>query len=201
MAVSKTNPAAAVQEALLSGQRLFGENKVQEAAAKFPALREEWPDLELHLIGPLQRNKVKEALVTFDSIQTLDRPELAEEIAKHWNMPHRRVSNLMIQVNTGNEPQKAGILPEETIAFATWAVREKNLPVTGLMAIPPAGENPSPHFAWLYQCRQQLGLQDLSMGMSGDYYAAIRYGATIIRVGTAIFGERGGAAPPPPPRV
>ncbi|MBI1274554.1 YggS family pyridoxal phosphate-dependent enzyme [bacterium] len=201
MAVSKTNPAESILEALQAGQRLFGENKVQEAAAKFPALRQQYPDLELHLIGPLQRNKVKDALATFDIIQSLDRPELAEELAKHWNLQTRLTQSLFIQVNTGKEPQKAGIPPEETIAFTQWARREKNLPVTGLMAIPPAHENPSSHFAWLYQCQQQLGLPELSIGMSGDYPAAIRYGATIIRVGTAIFGERGGAAPTPPPKV
>lgn len=191
MAVSKTNPAEAVEEALRAGQRLFGENKVQEAAAKFPALREQWPDLELHLIGPLQRNKVKDALATFDTIQILDRPELAEELAKYWNIENRLTRSLFIQVNTGKEPQKAGIPPEETAAFTQWVIREKALPVTGLMAIPRAHENPAPHFAWLYQCQQQLGLPELSIGMSGDYHAAIRYGATVIRVGTAIFGERG----------
>ncbi|KJV10843.1 alanine racemase [Elstera litoralis] len=189
VAVSKTHGAEAVRAALAAGQRVFGENRVQEAQEKFPALREAHPNLELHLIGPLQTNKVKQAVALFDVIQTVDRESLAEALAKEMAKSERRPACL-IQVNTGEEPQKAGIPPREALAFIERARDVHNLPITGLMCIPPVDEEPALHFALLRKLALKAGLPILSMGMSGDYAAAVRFGATHVRVGTAIFGRR-----------
>lgn len=189
IAVAKTFPAEAVREALVAGQRHFGENRVQEGMAKYPALREEYPDLVLHLIGPLQTNKVKQAVAHFDVIHTLDRPKLAEELAKEFGKSGRRLP-CFIQVNTGEEPQKAGCAPQEADAFIADCRDRLKLPVVGLMCIPPAKEEPSPHFALLNKIAQRNGLAQLSMGMSGDYDTATMLGATHVRVGSAIFGGR-----------
>jgi pyridoxal phosphate enzyme (YggS family) len=189
IAVSKTHPAEAVIAAAEAGQRLFGENRVQEAAAKFPALRARYPDLKLHLIGPLQSNKVKLAVETCDAIQTVDRDKLAaalaDELAKQGKRP-----DLFVQVNTGEEPQKAGILPAEADDFIGRCRDQYKLPIVGLMCIPPAEEHPAPHFALLREIARRQELDQLSMGMSGDYETAIQFGATHVRVGTAIFGTR-----------
>jgi len=189
VAVSKTHGADAAAEAIAAGQRVFGENRVQEAKAKWPALKEAHPDLELHLIGPLQTNKVREAVALFDVIETVDRPRLAEALAEEMARTGRR-PRCLIEVNTGEEVQKAGVLPAEVDAFVaacrdTWA-----LPVTGLMCIPPVDEEPAMHFALLAAMAERNGLTDISMGMSGDFPSAIRFGATHVRVGTAIFGAR-----------
>lgn len=189
IAVSKTHPADAVRSALLAGQRNFGENRVQEAAAKFPALRLDYPDLRLHLIGPLQTNKAAEAVGLFDAIHSLDRPKLAAILATEMTKQNRKV-DCFVQVNTGLEAQKAGIDPQDAEAFViacrqTWA-----LPVVGLMCIPPAGANPVPHFIALRELAIRSSLPYLSMGMSGDYPAAIAAGATHVRIGSAIFGVR-----------
>lgn len=193
VAVSKTVPQAGVREALEAGQRLFGENRVQEAQAKFPALKDEFPDLELHLIGPLQTNKVREALALFDCIQTLDRARLADAIAGERDKSGRDV-RLFVQVNTGEEPQKAGVLPAETPALIDHA-RKLGLKVEGLMCIPPVDDDAAPHFALLLKLARAHGLPHLSMGMSGDFELAIRFGATHVRVGSAIFGARNYPAP------
>jgi len=189
IAVSKTHPAEAVQAALQAGQRVFGENRVQEAAAKFPALRGAYPDLKLHLIGPLQTNKVRQAVETCDAIQTVDRDRLAEALAAELAKQGRR-PDLLIQVNTGEEPQKAGIPPAEADGFIRRCREELLLPIVGLMCIPPAEEHPAPHFALLREIARRHDLAQLSMGMSGDYETAIRFGATHVRIGTAIFGRR-----------
>lgn len=189
VAVSKTNPAEAVEAALAAGQRLFGENRVQEAAGKFPGLRAAWPDLRLHIIGPLQTNKAREAVRLADVIETLDRPKLALALAEAMEKEGRR-PELLIQVNTGEEPQKAGILPAEADAFIRQCRETYHLPVTGLMCIPPAEGDPAPHFSLLAQLAARHGLAILSMGMSGDFETAIRHGATHVRVGSAIFGVR-----------
>ncbi|MGA1860904.1 YggS family pyridoxal phosphate-dependent enzyme [Azospirillum sp. 11R-A] len=189
VAVSKTHPAEAVEEALAAGQRVFGENRVQEAKGKFPALKERFPDLELHLIGPLQTNKVKDAVALFDVIQTLDRPKLAEALAEEMAKSGRR-PRCLIEVNTGEEPQKAGIAPAEVEAFLADCRDRLGLPVAGLMCIPPVDEEPAMHFALLAGMARRLGLPEISMGMSGDYETAVRFGATHVRVGTAIFGAR-----------
>ena len=189
IAVSKTHPAEAVQAALQAGQRVFGENRVQEAAAKFPALRGAYPDLKLHLIGPLQTNKVRQAVETCDAIQTVDRDRLAEALATELAKQGRR-PDLFIQVNTGEEPQKAGIPPAEADGFIRRCREEFRLPIVGLMCIPPAEEHPAPHFALLREIARRHDLAQLSMGMSGDYETAIRFGATHVRIGTAIFGRR-----------
>jgi PLP dependent protein len=189
IAVSKTMPAAAVQAALGVGQTVFGENRVQEAQGKFPALKAAHPELKLHLIGPLQSNKARDAVKLFDVIQTVDRPSLAEALAKEMAKLGRR-PDCLVEVNTGKEPQKAGVLPEDTDAFIR-QVREKwGLPLIGLMCIPPADEEPALHFALLREIAQRNGLQVLSMGMSADYETAIHFGATHVRVGSAIFGAR-----------
>ncbi len=190
MAVSKTFPAEAIEPVLAAGQRIFGENYVQEAKAKWPPLRERYPDAEIHLIGPLQSNKAKEAVALFDAIHSLDRPSLAEALAKEIARQGRR-PRLLVQVNTGEEPQKGGVLPREADAFLA-ACRERwGLTVEGLMAIPPAEDPPSPHFALLATIAKRHALPLLSMGMSADFEAAIQLGATHVRVGSAIFGERG----------
>ncbi len=189
IAVSKTQPAEAVEAALVAGQRVFGENRVQEAKSKYPALRETWPDLELHLIGPLQTNKVGEAVALFDVVQSVDREKLARALAKEMDKQGRRPA-CFIQVNTGEEPQKAGVLPAEAEAFVALCRDSLALPVQGLMCIPPFEEPPAPHFALLRGIAERSGLSQLSMGMSGDFETAIALGATHVRVGTAIFGAR-----------
>jgi pyridoxal phosphate enzyme (YggS family) len=188
VAVSKTVDAGGIREALAAGQRLFGENRVQEAQGKFPALKADYPDLKLHLIGPLQTNKVKEAMALFDAIETLDRVKLADALAAERDRG-ARCPRLFIQVNTGEEPQKAGVLPDELEALFAHA-RSLDLPVEGLMCIPPVADDAAPHFAFLLKRARDLGLSNLSMGMSGDFELAIKFGATHVRVGSAIFGAR-----------
>ena len=189
VAVSKTQPADAVRAALAAGQRVFGENRVQEAIAKFPGLRRDYPDLKLHLIGPLQTNKVKEAVAHCDVIETIDRPRLAEALAREMEKTGRHLP-CFIEVNTGEEAQKAGVLPETADAFITDCRGRLGLPVIGLMCIPPEHEEPALHFALLREIAKRNGLDQLSMGMSADFETAIRFGATYVRVGTAIFGAR-----------
>jgi hypothetical protein len=189
VAVSKTNPPSAVRAALGAGQRVFGENRVQEALEKFPALRAEFPDLALHLIGPLQTNKVREAVAHFDVVETVDRTRLAEALAREMERAGRRPSCL-IEVNTGEESQKAGIFPAAADEFIVDCRDRIGLPILGLMCVPPHGEEPSPHFALLREIARRHKLSTLSMGMSADFETAIRFGATHVRVGTAIFGAR-----------
>lgn len=189
VAVSKTYGVAAIESALNAGQRVFGENRVQEAQAKFPDLKAAWPDLSLHLIGPLQTNKTKEAVALFDVIQTLDRPKLAHSLAREMQRVDRR-PDCFIQVNTGEEEQKAGIAPADLKDFLSLARDELALPVVGLMCIPPVDENPALHFAFLSELARRSNLTQLSMGMSADYEQAVRLGATVVRVGSAIFGKR-----------
>ncbi|WP_119302644.1 YggS family pyridoxal phosphate-dependent enzyme [Dongia deserti] len=189
VAVGKTHSAEAMEAALAAGHRLFGENRVQEAAAKFPALRARYPDLKLHLIGPLQTNKIRQAIETCDAIQTVDRDKLAQGIAAELAKSGRHI-DLFIQVNSGEEEQKAGIHPRDADDFIRRCREEYKLPIVGLMCIPPADEHPAPHFALLGEIAKRHGLTQLSMGMSGDYELAIQMGATHVRVGTAIFGAR-----------
>lgn len=193
VAVSKTHPAEAVIPLLEAGHRRFGENRVQEAEAKWPALKARWPDIELHLIGPLQSNKAKEAVALFDVIETVDRPKiartLAAEIARQGRAPR-----LLIQVNTGEEPQKAGIAPGEADAFIAECRDGLGLRIGGLMCIPPLDDPPAPHFALLAKIAARNGLSVLSMGMSGDYEIAAQLGATEVRIGSEIFGARASAA-------
>lgn len=190
IAVSKTFPAEAILPVLDAGHRFFGENRVQEAKSKWPALRERYPEIELHLIGPLQSNKAKEAVALFDAIHTIDRPKIAEalaaEIAKQGRKP-----KLFIEVNTGGEEQKAGIAPENADAFIKDCREQYALAIEGLMCIPPFDQPSAPHFALLQKIAKRNGLEKLSMGMSADYASAIAFGATHVRVGSAIFGERG----------
>ena len=188
IAVSKTVPEAGIREALAAGQRLFGENRVQEAQAKFPQLKAECPDLALHLIGPLQTNKVKDAVALFDCIQTLDRVRLADALAAERDRCGK-CPKLFLQINTGEEPQKAGVLPRETAEMIAHA-RKLELPLEGLMCIPPVEDDAAPHFALLAKIARDHGLPNLSMGMSGDFELAVKFGATHVRVGTAIFGTR-----------
>ena len=190
VAVSKGQSVDSIRAALEAGQRIFGENRVQEAEAKWPSLRAPYADVELHLIGPLQTNKVREAVALFDVIETLDRPRLAEALAKEIAR-QRRSPHCLVQVNTGEEEQKAGILPAEADQFIRACIDTWHLPVAGLMCIPPANDPPSPHFAFLAEIARRHGLAQLSMGMSGDFETAIALGATHVRVGTAIFGARG----------
>src|SRR5262245_54714512 len=192
VAVSKTHSAGAVRMAYAAGQRCFGENRVQEAAAKYPRLRAELSDLRLHLVGPLQTNKVKDALRLFDLIETVDRDRLVRTIAEAVKAG-ARPPTLMVQVNTGKEPQKAGVAPEAADALVALC-RSLGLPPQGLMCIPPVDEPPALHFALLREIARRNGLAQLSMGMSADFETAIRYGATHVRIGTAIFGAR----PPQP---
>jgi hypothetical protein len=189
VAVTKTVPPDVVEQAIESGQRIFGENRVQEAHAKWPALKERHPGLELHLIGPLQTNKVREAVALFDVIETVDRPKLARALAAELARTGRR-PRLFVQVNTGEEPQKAGVAPAEADAFVSLCRNELKLAIDGLMCIPPFDEEPATHFALLAKIAARLGLKELSMGMSGDFARAIQFGATYVRVGTAIFGSR-----------
>jgi pyridoxal phosphate enzyme (YggS family) len=189
VAVTKTHSAARIRPALDAGQRIFGENRVQEAEGKWPALKAEYPDVRLHLIGPLQSNKARHAVRLFDVIETVDRPKLARALAQAMDNEGCR-PDVFIEVNTGEEAQKHGIPPGEADAFVRACVEDFRLPVKGLMCIPPIGEEPSLHFALLREIARRNGLDELSMGMSDDYPIAVRFGATIVRVGTAIFGER-----------
>ena len=189
VAVSKTHDAAAVAQALGAGQLVFGENRVQEAAGKFPALRSTVPGLRLHLIGPLQTNKVRDAVAVADVIETLDRPRLAEALAAAQARGDA-LPELLVQVNVGQEAQKAGIAPSEADGFIQECQARFGSRLTGLMCIPPADEPPDRHFAWLADRAARHSLAVVSMGMSGDYEAAIRHGATQVRVGSAIFGVR-----------
>lgn len=189
VAVSKTFDADAIRPAIALGQRVFGENRVQEAQGKWPDLREETAGIELHLIGPLQSNKAAEAVALFDVIETVDREKIARALAAEMARQGRSL-RLYVQVNTGLEPQKAGIAPDDTVAFVTLCRDELGLVIEGLMCIPPADENPGPHFALLAKLAARCGLDKLSMGMSGDYEVAIGFGATSVRVGSAIFGMR-----------
>lgn len=189
VAVSKTHPAQSVREALLAGHRVFGENRVQEAETKYPALREEFPGLALHLIGPLQTNKVRDAVALFDVIESVDRPRLAQTLAKEMEHTGRRPPCL-IEVNIGEEAQKAGVMPAEADGFITECRDRVGLPIIGLMCVPPIGKEPSPYFALLREIARRNDISVLSMGMSADFEKAIRFGATHVRVGTAIFGAR-----------
>lgn len=189
VAVSKTHDAETILPVLEAGQRIFGENKVQEAKAKWPALRERFPDIELRLIGPLQSNKAGEAVALFDVIESVDREKIAKELAKEMAKQDRH-PRLYVQVNTGEEDQKAGIAPTEAVAFIERCRSEHGLTIEGLMCIPPADEKPGPHFALLEKIAAEAGVEKLSMGMSGDYEIAIGFGATSVRVGSAIFGAR-----------
>ncbi|KQZ14705.1 alanine racemase [Mesorhizobium sp. Root554] len=189
VAVSKTFGPDDIRPAIEAGQRIFGENKVQEAQGKWPALRAQYPGIELHLLGPLQSNKTKDAVELFDVIQSVDREKIAAEIAKETRK-QGRTPRLYVQVNTGSEPQKAGIEPKDAVAFVARCRNEHGLHIEGLMCIPPAEENPGPHFALLGKLAKEAGVEKLSMGMSSDYQVAIAFGATSVRVGSAIFGGR-----------
>lgn len=196
IAVSKGQPAAQIAQAIAAGQLVFGENRVQEAQSKWPELRQRHPGLELHMIGPLQTNKLRDAVALFDVIQSLDRPKLADALAAQYARGGRR-PGLFIQVNTGEEPQKAGVSPKDAAGFIAYCRDDKKLPIRGLMGIPPAASDPAPHFALLRDLVRHSGLTELSMGMSADYTVAVRFGATHVRVGTAVFGAR----PPSPATV
>ena len=188
--VSKTFEVKDIVPVLEAGQRVFGENRVQEAKGKWPALKARWPDIELHLIGPLQSNKAAEAVMLFDAIHAIDRPKIAEAVSKEMKKQGKSLK-LFVQVNTGREPQKAGIEPGEADAFINTCRVAFGLEIEGLMCIPPADEDPKPYFAMLAEIARRNGLKSLSMGMSGDYVTAIASGATHVRVGSAIFGVRG----------
>jgi len=189
VAVTKTFAAENILPVLLQGHRSFGENRVQEAMHKWPVLRERFPDIELHLIGPLQSNKAREAVALFDCIETLDRPKLAAALAAEIQR-QGKAPKLLIQVNTGLEPQKAGVTPADAPKFLEQCQREFGLAVSGLMCIPPLEDDPLSHFKTLAALRDRLALSELSMGMSADFEIAIRAGATMVRVGSAIFGSR-----------
>lgn len=189
VAVSKTHDVDKIRPVIEAGQRVFGENRVQEAQGKWPELKSETPNIELHLIGPLQSNKTADAIELFDVIQSVDREKIAKTIQKE-SARLGKCPDLYVQVNTGLEPQKAGIAPQEAVAFVEHCKNDLSLPIIGLMCIPPNGENPGPHFALLGKLAGEAGLTNLSMGMSSDYQTAIEFGATHVRVGSAIFGER-----------
>lgn len=189
VAVSKTFGATDIQPVLEAGQRVFGENRVQEALAKWPDLKVAFPGVELRLIGPLQSNKAKEAVALFECIETVDREKIAAELAREMRR-QGRAPRLHVQVNTGLEPQKAGIDPREAVAFVARCRDAHGLAIDGMMCIPPADENPGPHFALLAKLAREAGLAKLSMGMSSDFETAIAFGATSVRVGSAIFGTR-----------
>jgi PLP dependent protein len=190
VAVSKTFGVNAIAPVLAAGQRVFGENRVQEAAAKWPGLREQYPAAELHLVGPLQSNKAKEAVALFDAIHSVDRPSLCEALAREIAR-QGRTPLLFAEINTGGEPQKAGVLPQDADAFLERCRVTHGLRISGLMCLPPMDEAPAPHFALTAKIAARNGLRLLSMGMSADFPVAIAFGATHVRVGTAIFGERG----------
>lgn len=189
VAVSKAQPLARVRAALEAGHRTFGENRVQEAKAKWPPLKVAFADLELHLVGPLQTNKVGDAVALFDVIETVDRPKLARALAAEMTRTGRRLT-CYVQVNTGEEPQKSGVLPGDADAFIAACREEYGLPVAGLMCLPPMDEEPALHFALLAEIARRHGLPLLSMGMSADFETAVRFGATHVRIGTEIFGAR-----------
>ncbi len=189
VAIGKSHDAARIRPALAAGHRVYGENRVQEAAEKWPAMVAEFPGTALHMVGPLQTNKVRQAVALFDVIETVDRPKLARALAKEMAASGRR-PDCFIQVNTGAEPQKAGVLPEDADSFIAQCRTEFELPVKGLMCIPPVEEEPSLHFALLREVARRNGLEGLSMGMTADYRVAVAFGATHVRIGTAIFGER-----------
>ena len=189
VAVSKTKSADEIRPVIEAGQRLFGENRVQEAQSKWPGLKAETDGIELHLIGPLQSNKTAEAVALFDVIQTVDREKIAREIAREIGKQGKS-PRLYVQVNTGSEPQKAGIEPDQADGFLALCRDELGLSITGLMCIPPVDENPGPHFALLARIAKANGIETLSMGMSDDFATAIAFGATEVRVGSAIFGAR-----------
>ena len=187
--MSKTFEADAIQPVIDAGQRMFGENRVQEAKGKWPALIAAQPGIELHLIGPLQSNKAKEAVALFDAIHSVDRPSLCDALAKEIDAQQKR-PQLFVQINTGEEPQKAGIAPGEADDFLTRCRDHWGLTISGLMCIPPVDEAAAPHFALTAKIAARNGLMQLSMGMSADFAAAIQFGATHVRVGSAIFGHR-----------
>ena len=189
VAVTKTFGADDILPVLEAGHRVYGENRVQEAEGKWPALRAQFPGIELHLIGPLQSNKAAEAVALFDVIETVDREKIARALKTEMDKQGRAL-RLYVQVNTGLEPQKAGIAPDDTAAFVDFCRSELGLSVDGLMCIPPADENPGPHFALLRKLARECGVEKLSMGMSGDFETAVSFGATSVRVGSAIFGSR-----------
>ncbi len=189
IAVSKTFPAEEIAPVIEAGQRVFGENRVQEAKGKWPALIEKYPGIELHLIGPLQSNKAKEAVALFDAIHSVDRASLCEALAKEIDKA-ARAPTLFVQINTGAEPQKAGVLPQDADVFIKTCVQTYGLTISGLMCIPPAEDAPGPHFALTAKIAARNGLKLLSMGMSADFADAIALGATHVRVGSAIFGSR-----------
>jgi pyridoxal phosphate enzyme (YggS family) len=189
VAVSKTHPVAMVLQALEAGHTTFGENRVQEAAEKFPPLRAAWPALRLHIIGGLQTNKARDAVRLADTIESVDRPRLADALADGIQKEGRSPT-LFVQVNVGNEPQKAGVPTADADAFIAACAGRFGSALRGLMCIPPADAGPAPHFQWLASAAARHGLPEVSMGMSGDFEAAIRHGATLVRVGTAIFGGR-----------
>jgi pyridoxal phosphate enzyme (YggS family) len=187
--VSKTFDADAIRPAIAAGQRIFGENRVQESQGKWPELKAETPDIELHLIGPLQSNKAADAVALFDVVETIDREKIARALGEEMKRQNKAL-RLYVQVNTGLEPQKAGIAPDDTEAFVEFCRNELSLSIEGLMCIPPADENPGPHFALLRKLAEKCGIGKLSMGMSSDYETAVVFGATSVRVGSAIFGTR-----------
>jgi len=189
IAVSKTHESARILPVLEAGQRAFGENRIQEAEAKWPDLKISYPDAKLHLIGNLQTNKVRQAIAIADVVHAVDRIKLARALAVEMDKSGRR-PDCFIQVNTGAEPQKSGVLPDDADGLIEACVGELKLPIIGLMCIPPAGEEPAPHFALLREIARRHGLTDLSMGMTSDFEIAIQFGATYVRVGTAIFGAR-----------
>jgi pyridoxal phosphate enzyme (YggS family) len=189
IAVSKTFDAETIAPVIEAGQRVFGENRVQEAKAKWPGLISAYPGIALHLIGPLQSNKAKDAVTLFDAIHSVDRPSICEALAKEINSQKRR-PELFVQLNTGEEPQKAGIAPVDADAFIAGCREKYGLPISGLMCIPPLNDAPAPHFALTAKIAARNGLKKLSMGMSADFAIAIQFGATHVRVGSAIFGHR-----------
>lgn len=189
IAVSKTFDAAAITPVLEVGHRVFGENRVQEAKGKWPELKARYPDIALHLIGPLQSNKAKEAVELFDAIHSIDRPKIAKAIAEEMTKQGKTLQ-LFVQVNTGEEPQKAGVMPREAKAFVAMCRDELGLQLSGLMCIPPVDDEPAVHFAFLDKLAAECGLAGRSMGMSSDYETAVKFGATHVRVGSAIFGGR-----------
>jgi len=189
VAVSKTFDADDIRPAIAAGQRIFGENRVQESQGKWPELKAETDGIELHLIGPLQSNKAADAVALFDVIETVDREKIARALAAEMKA-QGKAPRLYVQVNTGLEPQKAGIAPDDTPAFVKLCRDELGLVIEGLMCIPPAEENPGPHFALLAKLAERCGVERLSMGMSGDFEIAVGFGATSVRVGSAIFGSR-----------
>jgi pyridoxal phosphate enzyme (YggS family) len=189
IAVSKTLDGDRIRPAIEFGYRVFGENRVQESQAKWPELKRAYPDLDLHLIGPLQSNKAEDAVALFDVIHTIDRDKIAKAVAREMVKQNRSLK-LYVQVNTGQEEQKAGVPPNQVVEFVKKCQQTYGLPIAGLMCIPPFGENPGPHFVLMGKVAEQAGLQELSMGMSGDFETAIEFGSTSVRVGSAIFGER-----------